>query len=183
LRFSDIFLTNRCARFGNLRVAGGGPRVHSRLMSCRLSALLRAHRLRLKAEWNQRLRVKPPSTALANPDILIHRMDETLGQLGMFLRNPVAVTLPDPGQPGLEQQLRQHCRCGLNPLMDYFVTGSDTLHAVLPELAPDESTLLDQGWYFVAGPEIESLCAVCRRAGSPALALAHPLESQLRERP
>ena len=138
-------------------------------MSCRLPNLLRAHRLHLKTEWQQRLEARPPNTSLALPEILVHRMDDTLDQLDSLLHGPPSARWLDRHPPRMGQ-LREQCRCGLNPLLDYFVTGSAAMTALLSaELSEMEKKSLDRAWHLLAQREIESLCGVCCRICAPAL--------------
>jgi hypothetical protein len=137
-----------------------------------LADLVRTHRLQLKTEWNGRLHLEPPSTALATPDVLLYRMDDTLEQLDALLRSQSAKGWVD-WRPAQLSRLHEHCRCGLNPLLAYFVTGGAALDAVLPELGGAGRTALDQAWLLLAQREIESLCAICRRVGAPTLEYAH----------
>ncbi|MCX6944255.1 MAG: hypothetical protein NT173_05795 [Opitutales bacterium] len=136
----------------------------------RLSALLMARRLSLKTEWERRLRAQPPNTALANPDVLVHRMDDSLERLDSLLSRH-AKRWPE-GHPPALARLRDPCRCGLNPLLGYFETGGAALLAVLPDLKETERSAVEQAWYFFAQQEVDSLCAVCCRCGRPEAALA-----------
>lgn len=66
-------------------------------------------------------------------------------------------------------RLRDICRCGLNPLLDYFHTGSDALQAVVgPLLTEPEHRLLEHAWHQLAQHEVEALCGVCCRCVAPA---------------
>jgi len=137
-------------------------------MSKQLAALVLARRQELKTGWEQRLRVAPPSTPLALPEILFHRMEDTLDQLDSLLGQPYGRRWLDENPPQLAR-LREQCRCGLSPLLDYFATGAAALEAVLQDLDETDKTRLDQAWHVLAQREIESLCAVCRRVCAPAL--------------
>jgi hypothetical protein len=143
-------------------------------MSRGLPDLLRIHRLRLKADWLQRLRARPPKSSLAMPEILRHRMNDTLDQLDDLLRSPAASRWrlrPAPGWAELHEQ----CRCGQNPLLDYFELGGATLAEVLAaELGADEMKAVEGAWHFLAAREILALCGVCRRPCSPVLQLPVP---------
>lgn len=143
-------------------------------MSRRLPDLLRTHRLRLKADWLQRLCARPPKSSLALPEILRHRMNDTLDQLDDLLRGPVAARWqfrPGPSAGELSEQ----CRCGLNPLLDYFELGGATLaEGLAAEMSPDERKSVEGAWHFLAAREIRTLCGVCRRPGYPELHLPVP---------
>ena len=133
-----------------------------------LAALVVARRREIRAAWKQRLRAAPPKSPLANPEILIHRMDDTLAQLNAFLcSHSVRRRLNGPPLPWIE--MRDRCRCGLNPLLDYFETGAAALNLALPDLDEPGKTLLDQAWRLIAQREIDLLCAVCRRVCTPEL--------------
>jgi len=132
-------------------------------MLCRLPDLLRTHRSQLKAEWLRLLKARPPVSPMGLPEILRHRMDDTLTELTTFLRNPPAARWLERS-PDCMEQLRQLCRCGLNPLLDYYLTGCDALQAILgPTLIESEKRLLEYAWHLLAQHEIEALCGVCCR--------------------
>jgi len=133
-----------------------------------LAALVVSRRRELKAAWKQRLRSTPPKSPLANPEVLIHRMNDTLDQLNAFLcSHSVRRSLND--SPSQWAEMREQCRCGLNPLLDYFETGAAAIDAVLPELDEPTKTLLDQAWRLMAQREIVLLCSVCQRVCTPEL--------------
>ncbi|MDE3084522.1 MAG: hypothetical protein KGJ37_04785 [Verrucomicrobiota bacterium] len=148
-------------------------------MASSLVLLLRKRRLRLKAEWKRRLREEPATTALANPDILVYLMDETLNQLETLLSTRAQAHWVDVHHSHLTQ-VRTLCSCGLNPLLTYFHTGGAALKAELlesqemPELSEREKEILNQAWYFMAQREVESLCGPCRRVCAPALNFSCP---------
>jgi hypothetical protein len=104
------------------------------------------------------------------PEILWHRMDDTLTELTVFLRNQPTPRWVDRS-PDCMERLRELCRCGLNPLLDYYLTGCSALQAVLgPGLNEAEKYQLERGWHQLAEREIEALCGVCCRcAPVPAL--------------
>jgi hypothetical protein len=143
-------------------------------MPSALPILLHRHRHRLKSEWNRRLHVQPPSTPLANPDILVHLMDETLSQLESLLRSKPSAHWFDLHDAQLGQ-LRTLCPCGLNPLMTYFITGEKTFQTVFcghkgaPGLSPNQKKALGRAWHVLAQREIESLCTPCCRICAPTL--------------
>ncbi len=144
---------------------------HTAAMSRRLPELLRAHRLRLKADWSRRLGARPPRSPLALPEILQHRMNDTLDQLDDLLRTRPTLMMRKVREP-------EPCRCDLNPLLDYFATGGEALAAGLNgELSAAEETILDRAWHYLAAREIQALCGACLRptgfcrAGSPDTAM------------
>ena len=118
-------------------------------MPKQLAALLLTRRLPLKAEWSQRLCAGPVSSPLAMPEILIHRMDDTLHQLEGLLHRAPAARVPGRA-PWPLARLHEMCRCGLSPLLDYFTTGAAALAVVLPDLAAADQTVLDHAWLRLA---------------------------------
>jgi hypothetical protein len=137
----------------------------------RLATLLTTHRRKLKAEWSSRLCAEPPNSALAMPEVLILRMDGTLDQLDGFLRSRSAKAWLARHQPDMVP-LHEQCRCGLSPLLGYFVTGGSALEAALPGLAAEEKAVLDQAWHRLAQQEIQLLCGACCRSCAPGLHVA-----------
>ena len=135
---------------------------------------MRTHRLGLKADWLQRLRARPPKSSLALPEILRHRMNDTLDELDDLLRSPAAARWrmrPSPDWGELQGQ----CRCGQNPLLDYFELGGATLaEALAAELGAEEMKTVAGAWHFLAAREIMALCGVCRRPCPPVLQLPIP---------
>jgi len=124
-------------------------------MSRRLPQLLRAQRLRLKADWLRRLESRPPRSPLALPEILQHRMNDTLDQLDSLLRSRSVPTLRKPREP-------EPCRCELNPLQDYFATGGEAVLAGWgDEMSDVEQRILARAWQQLAAREIKALCGAC----------------------
>ena len=103
-------------------------------------------------------------------------MDETLHQLDSFLRaRPTARWLAQ--NRAKLGPLRTACRCGLNPLLDYFAAGEAALQAKFPggiKLNDDQRHALDRAWHWLAQREIESLCGTCRRVCAPPLSFSIP---------
>lgn len=142
-------------------------------MLSRFIAVLRERKLHLKSEWVMRLCREPVSSALAEPAIMAHLMDETLEQFYSLLRRS-----PDPRwlrtHPPSLPAAAAECRCGLNPLLAYFATGQTSVDTTLDaagmadERERGRMTLL---WHFLAQREIQMLCATCVRtcsvAGTP----------------
>ncbi len=142
-------------------------------MSKRLAALLTTHRAELKAAWDRELRLAgPPNSALALPDILVHRMDDTLDLFASLLRREPAKHWPNEPAPEWAH-LRDHCRCGLNPLLDYFSSGGTALREVFPQLSVADGHALGQAWYCLAQQEVNCLCTVCCRTCPPAVPASH----------
>lgn len=132
-----------------------------------LHQVVRRHLPALKAEWGRHLRDQPATTAMAHPEILAHLMDETLRQFGALLRAPSAAHWRVL-QAGRESTFQSHslCRCGLNPLLAYFLTGGQALDDTLATpagLSDAERERLRLAWHALAQREIDLLCANCCR--------------------
>jgi len=133
------------------------------VMPVRLPDLLNSSICHLKADWVARLRGRPAKTVLSHADILVHRMDSTILELRERLRRPAA-PLPVHRQTERSQNLAGKCPCGLNPLLDFYVTGAEALQEVLPELSDLQQIELNLAWHALAQSEIEILCSACCRA-------------------
>lgn len=126
---------------------------------------LKAHRSNLRTRWEHKLRALPPSSAMAEPDALIHLMDWTLENFFQELTHKAR-----------RQQRHladEPCPCGMNPLLAYFVTAEDALLEILfteekPWLAlnPDnreaELAWIRGALQRVASREIGAFCAICQ---------------------
>lgn len=130
---------------------------------------LETQRSRLLQRWEATLRTLPPSSGLAHPDSLMHLMPSTLEQvIAALARNPARRTVkPTPD-----------CRCGMNPLSAYFVTGEVALIDILFTATPGWNVLshaererslesLRAAVAEVAGAELEAFCSLCRRCPPP----------------
>lgn len=137
--------------------------------------LLDRHAARVLARWRERLRALPPSSALANPDLLAPLMAPALARVRQEATGPQADTPADPAG----------CACGLNPLVAFYLTGEcatmDVLwgHAdALLNLNPQERELvcrtLNLAWRRVAADEIALFCSVCQHGSKPAATHSHP---------
>ncbi|AHF89332.1 hypothetical protein OPIT5_02710 [Opitutaceae bacterium TAV5] len=135
-----------------------------------LIGALKARRLYLRVRWEVRLRALPPSSALAEPDALVHLMDWTLEQFFQELQTGPRHSARESGQP--------RCPCGLNPLIAYFVTGEAALMEIMldprgrwahlePGRCTEEITIAREAIRRVAGREIDAFCAVCQRKEAP----------------
>jgi len=130
-----------------------------------LAGALAAHRPQLRRRWEERLRALPPSSALASPDALVHLMDSTLNRLGAELGAEA-----QRGPPGATPE----CRCGLNPLVAYFITAEEALMETLflddtvwPALTTRDreralATLLN-ALRRIAHADLETFCSLCQR--------------------
>jgi len=126
---------------------------------------LKAHRPKLRTRWEHKLRALPPSSAMAEPDALIHLMDWTLENFFQELTHKAR-----------RQQRHladEPCPCGMNPLLAYFVTAEDALLEIIfteekPWLALDpgnretELAWIRGALQRVASREIGAFCAVCQ---------------------
>jgi len=134
-------------------------------MLSRFIAVLRDRQFHLKSEWALRLCREPVSSALAEPAIMAHLMDETLEQFYSLLRrnpDPRWLRTHPPSLPAATAE----CRCGLNPLLAYFATGQTAVDATLDaaEMTDErERGRLTLRWHFLAQREIQMLCATCVR--------------------
>ncbi len=126
---------------------------------------LNAHRASLRQRWEKKLRALPPSSALAEPDALVHLMDWTLDRFFAELVHPPR------RQPRASAD--SECPCGLNPLLAYFVTAEDALLELLfseevtwlaldPPMREQELLHARDAMQRVASREIGAFCALCR---------------------
>jgi hypothetical protein len=143
----------------------------------RILCLLSDRRPDLKFKWAERLRARPVLTAMAEPAILGHLMDETMDRLvAQLTRQP-------PGKSTRVRSFEDRCRCGLNPLLAYFGAGEETFLDLLAEEAVIEAPLrtffLGQ-WRLLAQREVDALCGCClRTCASPYPAAASASISSL----
>lgn len=135
------------------------------IMHHTLIVALLARRNFLRARWEGKLRALPPSSALAEPDALVHLMSWTLEQFYQELQPTGRPPPPEPDSP--------HCPCGINPLIAYFVTGEAAVLeemldpngkwvALDPDQRVEEIARARSAIRRVAAKEIESFCAVCQ---------------------
>lgn len=135
--------------------------------------LLDRHAARVLTRWRERLRALPPSSALAHPDMLGPLMAPALARVRQEAAQPAeeAGAVGDGSEPVV-------CRCGLNPLVAFYLTGECATFDVLwgqadalPHLAPSEREqlcrALSQAWRRVATDEISLFCGVCLRRKMP----------------
>lgn len=136
--------------------------------------LLDRHAARVLARWRERLRALPPSSALANPDLLAPLMAPALARV----RQEAA------GAPVGSPADLVACACGLNPLMAFYVTGEcatmDVLWGhgeALLNLSPGEREnvcrALNLAWRRVAADEIALFCSVCQHGTKPTAISGH----------
>ena len=139
--------------------------------------------------WRDTLHQAPVNTALANPDILMFKMDDTLNELFSMGRSrslPAWLAEHPPSTPLIDKA----CCCGLNPLLAYFLAGESAMTATVRRLkaGPDLSETeilkclgqLVFALHVLGHREINSFCEICliespstaaRRAGANVPAL------------
>jgi hypothetical protein len=131
--------------------------------------LLDRHAARVLTRWRERLRSLPPSSALAHPDLLGPLMAPALARV----RQEAAQSADESGTAAASAEPLA-CRCGLNPLVAFYLTGECATFDVLwgqadalPHLAPEEREqlcrCLSQAWKRVATDEISLFCSLCQR--------------------
>jgi len=137
---------------------------------------LQTQRTGLRQRWEELLRAERVTSPLAQPDSLVYLMDWTLDSLFNELKQPQYRRHRDRSP---HRGSRQHCVCGLNPLLSYFATAEQAVIEVLfvsddtfVFLGPTErsSSLVDlkNALSEVARREIDSFCAVCQSKTSAA---------------
>lgn len=115
------------------------------------------------------MRALPPSSALADPELLAPLMVPALARL-----KHEAGLSPDVARPEVEPV---DCRCGLNPMVAFYLTGECATFEVLwgrpdgfAQLAPQEREMLSErlrvAWRRVADDEIAVFCSFCQH-GKP----------------
>lgn len=128
--------------------------------------LLDRHAARILARWREQLRSLPPSSALAAPELLAPMMAPAIARV----RHEATRHMDDP--PGMPETAE--CRCGLNPLVAFYLTGEtstfevlwsqpDALAPLAPEARETTCRILREAWRRVATEEISLFCSVCQR--------------------
>lgn len=142
-----------------------------------LRALL-ARRPTLLSQWATRLRAAPVKSPLGHPDTLVHMMDRTLDQVFRELGQPSSARKRQPGLPA------GFCRCGHNPLVNYFATAVLAFQTTLAQCADempvtrDDVDAVKRTIARIARREITTLCALClRQARDDPAAPARPCVS------
>lgn len=134
-------------------------RMHE-FMACALST----HRLHLLRRWEESLRALPPSSGLAHPDTLVHLMPSTLDR--------IVLALAAPSHPN-EDSPPAACRCGMNPLVTFFITAEtamiDTLFGAEPAWVRLTANQRESGLddlrstlRMIADDDIEAFCSLCQ---------------------
>ena len=145
--------------------------------------LLDRHAARILTRWREQLRALPPSSALAAPEVLAPLMAPALARV----RHESALATASPPDAGAD------CRCGLNPLVTFYLTGEcaafdvlwaqpDALAALTPDLREELCHKLRKAWHQVATEEIALFCSLCQRGAALDAAHAHPTSAILRPR-
>lgn len=127
--------------------------------------LIDRHAARVLARWRERLRALPPSSALANPDLLAPLMAPALARVRQEATGPQVDAAAETTE----------CRCGLNPLVAFYLTGecatmdvlwghADALLALDAKSREQVCRTLNQAWRRVADDEIALFCSVCQHA-------------------
>jgi hypothetical protein len=143
--------------------ADGFPCILGRMYEF-MARALSTHRLHLRRRWEEGLRALPPSSGLAHPDTLVHLMPSTLDRIALALasaRHPKQASLPAA------------CRCGMNPLVTFFITAEtamiDTLFGAEPAwirlTAKQRESGLDclrSTLRKIADDDIEAFCSLCQ---------------------
>lgn len=141
--------------------------------------LLDRHAARILTRWREQLRSLPPSSALATPELLTPLMAPALARV----RHESVQNVPRADRP-VGAADPGDCRCGLNPLAAFYLTGECatfevlwTLPDALAPLAPgDRETLcqnLRSAWRRVATSETAVFCSLCQRGAARQEARAH----------
>ncbi|MCU0791667.1 MAG: hypothetical protein MUE42_02170 [Opitutaceae bacterium] len=133
------------------------------------------HASRILARWRDHLRALPPSSALAAPELLAPLMAPALAKVRQEAAredNHLLSPEPDP------------CRCGLNPLITFYLTGEcatidvmweqpDALAPLAPAMREDLCRRLRSAWRRVATAEVSLFCSLCKRGADMEAADKH----------
>ncbi|MBC8009088.1 MAG: hypothetical protein H7067_03210 [Burkholderiales bacterium] len=144
--------------------------------------LFNRHSSRILGRWRELLRALPPSSALADPELLTPQMVPALARI----KHEMSVS------PHLERPEVVHvdCRCGLNPMAAFYLTGECATFEVFwgrpdgfAQLTPQEREALSQrlraAWRRVADDETAVFCSFCQNGKLNAHGLhAHPHAAQ-----
>lgn len=151
-------------------------------MNERCYRALLARRHTLHSQWAERLRATPVVSPLGHPDTLIHLMDRTLDQIFQELAHPSA----RKRQPRLPSDF---CRCGHNPLVNYFSTATLAFQTTLAQCADempvtrDDAEEVNRTIARIARREILTFCALCLRQADDADAPPRPCASSGNQTP
>jgi hypothetical protein len=140
--------------------------------------LLDRHAGRVFTRWRERLRALPPSSALAQPELLIPLMSSA------FARVRHTAALAFLADDTVASDAPTLCRCGLNPLVAFYLTGECATFDVLwgqslalRHLLPDERERLcraiSHAWRLVGADEMAVFCGLCQQGNSRSSSAAH----------
>ena len=125
----------------------------------------------IKTCWEVLLRADPPASPLGNPDTLVFMMDRTLDAFFTALHSPTPRRWL-ARHPQLCGSLADTCRCGRNPLLQYFISGEEAIVAIaakaLEEVSAepaDEERILSETqltFHYLAQHELQTFCDLCR---------------------
>jgi len=131
--------------------------------------LLESLKPTIKARWKTLLREIPSrprqSTAVVMPEMLVLMIDDTLGRLASKLHR-----LPDrasfPPVTAHHQKAKANCQCGLNLLMNYYLSGVRALRDILAGEPGLDRRHICRCFNLLAREEVLALASVCRFRGS-----------------
>lgn len=142
-------------------------------METEILRALVAHRPSIRTHWESLLRLERVSSPLAQPDLLVRMLDQTLDDIfgtlpGWSVHRDSTPAIPAPV-----------CPCGRNPLLAYYAAGQQALREalvmvqvgipLLTTAARDDSfACVDQVFGHIARREIEAFCALCQFRPEPA---------------
>ncbi len=158
-------------------------------MDKNLVAAMRARRLLIRERWEALMRTERANSPMADPDLLVHLLDDTLHEIFTILSGTdcgeTAPTLPHAAGSA-------ECPCGSNPLIAYFIAGeqamleglilvqaeAETFDPVQRDRAVDTLLLV---FRTIAHREISGFCGVCQlnrvMVKSATTRHAHPRQS------
>lgn len=137
----------------------------------------------IKARWKTLLREIPSrprqTTAVVMPEMLVLMIDDTLTRLTGKLR-----CLPDRASispvPTHHQKAKTSCQCGLNLLMNYYLSGVRALRDILRSEPGLDRRHICRCFNLLAREEVLALASICRFRGSATCGL-RPLKSRTAE--
>ena len=129
-----------------------------------MARALATHRLHLLRRWEEGLRALPPSSGLAHPDMLVHLMPSTLERIASALNSAAH---PEAAISSAA------CRCGMHPLVTFFITAEtamiDTLFSAEPAWLRLTANQRESGLdslrstlRTIANDDIEAFCSLCQ---------------------
>lgn len=140
-------------------------------MSPELLQHLRARGAAIRGRWEALLRIERVNGPLANPDILVHLIPDSLARILAMVEKPARTPL---SLRDAKAERPPPCDCGYNPYLAYFVAGQQALletvvlrQAELPPSERHESDVAEivRAIYRLTRSETEAFCAVCTHRG------------------